>query len=159
MPELEAKKKADDKAKARASTTDPDATVMKMADGGFRPAYNFQYSTDTASQIIVGVEVITNGSDLGQMAPMVEQIHERLDKYPDEVLADGGFTKHEDIEAVSVPEKECTVYVPVPKPKDAANDRYAAHAKDSPVIAAWRQRMATAAARRSTKIGRRRQSV
>ena len=146
MPELEAKKKADDKAKARASTTDPDATVMKMADGGFRPAYNFQYSTDTASQIIVGVEVITNGSDLGQMAPMVEQIHERLDKYPDEVLADGGFAKHEDIEAVSVPEKECTVYVPVPKPKDAANDRYAAHAKDSPVIAAWRQRMATAAA-------------
>jgi hypothetical protein len=50
---------------------------MKMADGGFRPAYNVQFSTDTASQIIVGIEVATCGSDPGQMAPMVEQIHER----------------------------------------------------------------------------------
>ena len=77
MPEMEAKKKADDKEKARVSTTDPEATVMKMADGGFRPAYNVQLSTDTASQVIVGVEVSTSGSDQGQMAPMVEQIHER----------------------------------------------------------------------------------
>jgi len=33
LPELEAKKKADEKDKARASETDPEATVMKMADG------------------------------------------------------------------------------------------------------------------------------
>jgi transposase len=46
MPEMEAKKKADDKEKARVSATDPEATVMKMADGGFRPAYNLQFSTD-----------------------------------------------------------------------------------------------------------------
>jgi hypothetical protein len=50
LPEMEAKKKADDKEKARVSTTDPEATVMKMADGGFRPAYNVQFGTDTASQ-------------------------------------------------------------------------------------------------------------
>src|SRR5271170_3436556 len=36
IPEMEAKKKAGEKAKARVSTTDPSATVMKMADGGFR---------------------------------------------------------------------------------------------------------------------------
>src|SRR5262249_34608691 len=30
---------------ARASTTDPEARVMKMADGGFRPAYNVQLAT------------------------------------------------------------------------------------------------------------------
>jgi hypothetical protein len=42
-----------------------------------RTAYNVQFSTDTASQIIVGVEVATCGSDPGQMAPMVEQIHEQ----------------------------------------------------------------------------------
>ena len=35
LPELQAKKKADDKDQARASGTDPQATVMKMADGGF----------------------------------------------------------------------------------------------------------------------------
>jgi hypothetical protein len=38
--EVEAKKKAEDKKKARRSTTEPEARVMKMADGGFRPAYN-----------------------------------------------------------------------------------------------------------------------
>ena len=38
----------------RASTTDADARKMKMADGGFRPAYNVQFATDTASQVIVG---------------------------------------------------------------------------------------------------------
>src|ERR1700736_1552684 len=119
LPELEAKKKAADKEKARASTTDSEATVMKMSDGGYRPAYNFQFCTDTASQVIVGVDVTTCGSDQGEMAPMVEQIHERHEKYPDEVLVDGGFAKKEDIEAVSVPEKGCTVYVPVQKPKKA----------------------------------------
>ena len=35
------------KADARASTTDADARVMKMADGGFRPAYNLQLASDT----------------------------------------------------------------------------------------------------------------
>jgi len=27
------------------STTDPDARVMKMGDGGFRPAFNVQFAT------------------------------------------------------------------------------------------------------------------
>jgi transposase len=143
MPELEAKKKADEKEKARASTTDPEATVMKMADGGFRPAYNVQLSTDTATQIIVGVDVCTSGSDLGQMAPMVGQIQERFGQAPREMLADGGFAKHEDIDTVSGPGVGCTVYAPVPQPKDPNNDRYAPHAKDSSAVAAWRQRMAT----------------
>jgi transposase len=143
MPEMEAKKKADDKEKARVSTTDPEATVMKMADGGFRPAYNVQLSTDTNAQIIVGVEVATSGSDQGQMVPMVEQIHERYEQYPKDVLVDGGFVKHDDIDTVSAPEQGCTVYGPVPKPKDASKDRYAPRATDSAAVAAWRQRMAT----------------
>ena len=143
LPELEAKKKAADQEKARTSTTDPEATVMKMADGGFRPAYNVQFSTDTQTQIIVGVDVVTQGSDQGQLPPMLEQIHNRFDRYPEAALVDGGFAKHEDIEAVSAPDKACTVYAPVQKPKDATKDRYAPHANDSPAVAAWRQRMAT----------------
>jgi hypothetical protein len=50
---------------------------MKMGDGGFRPAYNVQFGTDVVSQIIVGVDVVTSGSDLGQLAPMLEQVSER----------------------------------------------------------------------------------
>lgn len=144
LPELAAKKKACEQDQARSSTTDPEATVMKMADGGFRPAYNVEFSTDTATQIIVGVDVITAGSDQGQLPPMVEQIHERFAQYPRAALVDGGFTKHADIDTVSAPDKDCTVYAPVPKPKDAAQDRYAPHPKDSAAVAAWRQRMATA---------------
>jgi transposase len=147
LPELEAKKKADEKAKARASTTDPEATVMKMADGGFRPAYNVQFSTDTQSQIIVGVEVTTSGSDQGQMAPMVEQIQEHFEQRPKEMLVDGGFATHGDIEAVSAADKGCVVYAPVPKPKKEDTDRHAPHTGDSPAVAAWRARMATESAK------------
>lgn len=141
LPELEAKKKPDDRDKARCSTTDPEATVMKMADGGFRPAYNVQFSTTTDSQIIVGVDVVTIGSDAGQMAPMVEQIKSRYEETPKEALVDGGFAQHDQIEAVS--EMGCTVYAPVPAPKDPKVDRYAPKQGDSPAVAAWRTRMAS----------------
>ena len=51
----------------RASTTDAQARVMKMADGGFRPAYNVQFATDTKSTAIAGVSVDNIGSDMGKM--------------------------------------------------------------------------------------------
>jgi transposase len=146
MPELEAKKKPEEKKEARVSTTDAEATVMKMADGGFRPAYNIQYSTDTGSQVIVGVDVVTVGSDQGQLPPMLDQIEERFDKRPKEALVDGGFAKHEDIEAVQAGEGEragCKVYAPVPAPKKEGVDRYGPHAGDGEQVAEWRQRMAT----------------
>ncbi len=56
------------KDKARASTTDPEARVMKMADGGFRPAHNVELATDTASQVITAVDVVNTTSDPGQIA-------------------------------------------------------------------------------------------
>ena len=125
----------------------------------FRPAYNVQFGTDTASQIIVGIDAAICGSDQGQMAPMVEQIHERYEQYPKDVLVDGGFVKHDDIDTVSAPEQGCTVYGPVPKPKDASQDRYAPRATNSSAVAAWRQRRASAEAQRSTRTARRRRSA
>jgi transposase len=141
LPELEAKKKADEKDKARASTTDPEATVMKMADGGYRPAFNFEYAAATAGQVIVGVSVITAGSDMGQITPTLDQIEERFGVRPKEALADGGLAKHEDIEQAQ--RKGTTVYVPVPEPKDPSWDRHEPLPDDSAEIAAWRQRMKT----------------
>src|SRR5262249_27888845 len=147
LPELEAKKKPDEKDKARCSTTDPEATVMKMANGGFNPAYNIQFATDTKSQVIVGVDVVTTGSDQGQMPPMVGRIQQRYGKPPGEYEVDGGFAKHEDIEAVSAPEIGCTVYAPVQKPKDPRVDRHAPHPGDSAAVAEWRRRRGTAEAK------------
>lgn len=147
LPELEARKKAGERDKARCSTTDPTATVMKMADGGFRPAYNVQFATATGSQVIVGVGVETTGSDAGQMAPMVEQVKGRYEAVPGEVLVDGGFAQHDQIEAVSGPALGCTVYAPVPEPRDPRVDRHAPKPGDSTAVAAWRQRMGTEAAK------------
>lgn len=159
LPALAAKKKPAAQDQARASTTDPDATVMKMPDGGFRPAFNVQFATDTPSKVIVGVDVITSGSDAGQMPPMVQQIEERHEQVPNDMLVDGGFAKHEDIETVSKPAemgataatdatgmtgtKGTTVYAPVPKSRNSEIDEHAPHRRDTPVITEWRQRMAT----------------
>ncbi len=141
--ELRAKKSGKEKEKTRVSTTDPEIPVMKMGDGGFRPAANVQFATDTDSQVITGVEVTNRGSDQGEMAPMVEQHHERYGTYPNEVLVDGGFAKLDDIEVVSAPDKGCTVFAPVPKPKNEARDRYEPLPSDSPAVAEWRKRMGT----------------
>jgi transposase len=146
LPEMEAKKKADDKDKARVSSTDPQATVMKMPDGGYRPAYNIQYSTDCGHQVIVGVEVVTIGSDQGQLQPMLTQVEKDLGKKPEEALVDGGFVKLEEIEEIQKEEEGKTatkVYMPVPEPKDKKRQRYAAMPGDSETVAEWRERMGT----------------
>ena len=143
LEDVRSKKKAKDRDKARVSTTDPDARVMKFANGGFGPGLNVQFATDTESQIIVGVDVTNSGSDQGEMSPMVEQIEDRYGKPPDEMLVDGGFAKHDDIEAVSVPHGETTVYAPVMKSKKTGVDIHAPRWSDSPAIAEWRKRMAT----------------
>ena len=142
IPEVEAKKKTeDDKKKARVSTTDPDSRVMKMANGGFNPAYNGEFATDTATQIIVGVDVVNEGSDQGQFMPILEQIKERTGKYPDEGLVDGGFASKDEIDKAT--EKHIVVYAPVPKPKNKNRDPYKPLKGDSKAVASWRERMGT----------------
>jgi transposase len=139
----EARKKGDGAA-SRASTTDPEARNMKMPDGGFRPAYNAQLATDTKSGIIIGVDVTNQGSDAGQMKPMVEQIETRLGQAPEQLTADGGFATIEDIEETT--KAGTTVYTPIKQAKKQiaeGHDPYAAKPGDSATIADWRQRMGT----------------
>jgi len=143
LPELEARKKAGAKDKARASSTDPEATVMKMADGGYRPAYNIEYSTDCGSLVIAAVEVTTSGSDAGHITPLNDQIHDRQGVYPNEALADGGFVSLEDIEAAQAPPRGSKVYAPVPEPKDPKRDRHAPLPGDGAQVQEWRVRMGT----------------
>ncbi len=82
LAKIEAKKPGGKVQEARASTTDPKARRMKMPCGGFRPAYNLQLLTDTATQIVVGVDLINVGSDKGQMRPMHEQLQKRTAARP-----------------------------------------------------------------------------
>jgi len=142
LPELEKKRKAaGSKGPARVSTTDPDARTMMMPGGGFRPAYNVQFDSDTGSQVIVGVSVTNQGSDQGLAAPMAQQVEQRYERTPAEYLMDGGFVKNEDIEALAG--QGTTVYAPVPPSKQPQRDPHEPCASDGPGVAAWRQRMAT----------------
>ena len=77
LPELAQIKKRQGKKpeEARVSTTDTEATVMKMGDGGYRPAYNIEFGTDTESQIIVGVDVVTTGRESKGQALHFAQEH------------------------------------------------------------------------------------
>jgi transposase len=143
LPKIAESKKAKDREKARASTTDADARVMKMGDGGFRPAFNVQLATATDSQIITGVDMTNSGGDQGQLAPMVEQHEERYEEKPKEMLVDGGFVKKADIDQVSPPQGGTTVYAPVMEPKDPTRDPHVPRDDDSPAVAEWRQRMGT----------------
>lgn len=129
----------------RASSTDAQARVMKMADGGFRPAYNVQLTTTPNSQIIVGVEVNNCGSDLGQLSPMLDQVDKRYEQCPAEWLADGGFARNADIEDAH--SRGTTVYAPVRHPRDSSRDPHVALPNDSEAIVQWRQRMGREAAK------------
>lgn len=146
LPELaEIKaKQGKPRAQARASTSDAEATVMKMGDGGFRPAYNAQYATDTASQVVVGVAAVSVGSDMAQLLPMIEQIEARCGQSPEAWLVDGGYPAHEQLDGAAV---HTRVYAPVPKPKDPATDPHVAKDGDSEAVGAWRERMGTEGAK------------
>lgn len=151
LEEAEKKRKPSEQEKARASETDAEATVMKMADGGFRPAYNVQFATDAGTQIIVGVDVNTNGTDHGAMPPMVDQVVERCGKAPEEYLVDGGFVVLDDIESVTTDHK-CTVFAPVKIPANPTSDPHAPKKNDSQSVGDWRVRMGTEAAKRTYKL-------
>ena len=141
LPRAQAAKKPKDREKARVSTTDPEARVMKMGDGGFRPAYNMQLNTDVDSRFIVGATATNAGTDMAQMIPMLEETERRTGLRPTEHLVDGGFTKLEAIEQAT--ERGTTVYAPVAAPRDPSIDPHAPKATDSDVVAEWRTRMAT----------------
>lgn len=66
----------------RVSTNDHEARVMKMADGGFRPAFNAQLAVDVQTQLIAAVAITNSGSDMGQMSPMHENIQQRYANTP-----------------------------------------------------------------------------
>jgi hypothetical protein len=122
----------------RASTTDPDARVMKMADGGFRPAYNCQIATVAGGQIVIMAGAETTGSDRGLIRPMLDEVKQHYHRWPKRYLIDGGFNKNEDTEWAAG--NGIKVYGPPSRSKHQ-RDPYQPRADDGPGVAAWRTRM------------------
>jgi hypothetical protein len=139
---------------ARVSPTDPEARKMKMGDGGFRTAYNVEFTSDLNTLVIVGADVINVGGDSGQMEPMVKQLEAEQGPLPEngEYYVDGGFVAKEDIESVG--QRGVTVFAPVKqeeKQLKEGKDPYAPKRGDTPHVAAWRKRMGTAEAKEKYK--------
>jgi transposase len=123
----------------RVSTTDPEARVMKMPDGGFRPAYNVQLATDAASRVIVGARVVNVGSDVGQLTPMLDEIKRHTGRVPAEHLVDGGFVNLDAFVAAEA--GGVTIYAPVMTPAHPRAPGARARRVDPPAVARWRRRM------------------
>ncbi len=114
------RKDAEEKKRARASTTDPQARVMLQAKGAYGPAYNVQLSTDARAKIIVGVGVSQSPTDAGELTPGVERIETNLGREPEQMVVDGGYTNQGSIEAMA--QKEIDLIGPLPQSRKAAWD-------------------------------------
>jgi transposase len=96
-------RKSGEKAKKepRVSTSDPHARAMHQPDGGLALSYNAQISTDAAQGLIVGVAVTQEPNDSGQILPAVDRLEQRLEKKPQQMVADSGYTTRENIEKMA----------------------------------------------------------
>lgn len=120
--------------KARVSVTDPEARVMKMPDGGFRPAYNVQFCAETEHGLLVGVAVTTSGADQDALVPMHRQVTTTVGRAVPNLLVDGGFVSRPGVEQVAA--AGTAVHAPL--------GRLAT--ETSGALRQWRERMGTAEA-------------
>lgn len=150
LPDLRAaheeasKRKGKEPGEVRVSMTDPEARMMRMPDGGSRPAYNVQLSADVKGRAIVGVDVTSEGVDYGQATPMRQQVEERSGQTVNEQLVDGGFASLKEIDEGE--RAGVAMYAPVPnkcKNRNPDADPYARKRDDTDATFRWRQRMAT----------------
>jgi len=129
----------------RVSTSDAEARVMKMPNGGFNPACNVQLASDPESRAIVGVEVSHEGSDsAGLSEPMREQVEQRSGGKVEQHLLDGGYLRLADIEHAH--EQGVELFVP-PKPARNLHRRgreLEPKPGDGEAVLAWKRRMASA---------------
>lgn len=135
-PDAPAAVQAKPEPESRISTTDADARIMKMADGGFRPAFNAQLAVDADTQLIAAVALSNSGSDMGQMSPMHQDIQQRYDLTPEHWLADGGFTKLQAIDELTA--RGTQPVVPPPRSRSPEVDPFEPKATDTPAQAQWR---------------------
>lgn len=142
LAERREKRKKGDGETTRCSTTDPDARRMKMANGGYDPAFNVQFATDGDARVIVGVDVTKDGTDGRQLAPMVDQLEANYGKCPDLILVDSAFATKEAVTYVET--KETKVVGSIPRAgelKKKNKDPYSPQRGDSNEYKQFRNRM------------------
>ena len=138
----EQRKKGDGET-TRVSTTDPDARKMKMANGGYDPAYNVQFATDAESRVIVAVEVTNGGTDGGELPPMLDRVRGHYGKTPSQALVDSAYATQESVAAAETGGTKVVSTVPrADQLTRHGKDPHARQRNDSDEYAAFRTRMA-----------------
>ena len=138
-----------DKPEPSASTTDPDARIMKLADGGFRPAYNVVISATPGPQVILSVAATDRRNDAGIAGPAVADLIARYGAAPHRLLLDTRAATREEIVALADRAAgPVTVYTPPTPDRPSATaasrrKRVWRQRHDPPAIQAWRARMAS----------------
>ena len=137
------------KGKVRASTTDPSARVMRMADHGFRPAHNVQVAVDATTQLIVAVKVTDAPTD-GQVAGIVmDDLERRLGRRPKELVADGGYATYANIKEMA--RRNIKFFARPMRANDPSGSCYQPKRHDPKAVAEWRTRMGTDEGRKRMK--------
>lgn len=129
---------------ARISTTDPDAKLMKMADGAVRPSYNVQVTS--ARGFVVAIEPVEQGNDRGLAPAMVAQVERRCGKSPGRLLADVGAMTAPDIVGFAQTHPDMQVFSPPPARKEGSKPESKARyernrAAEPQCLKDWRERM------------------
>jgi transposase len=128
--------------KVRVSTTDPEAKVMKMACGGFRPAFNVQFASTNKGKAIISVDITNKGCDNKQLSKMIGNVVERYGVVPDKWFVDAGYDSQEELNLAGTKYSKCEVYMPV-KVTSKNKNLYERQPKDSAIVGKWRNRMGT----------------
>jgi transposase len=104
---------------------EPEARRMKVGDTN-RYAYNAQAVTDEKEGVIVACEATRQETDVGQLAPMIEQANENLGVAATDTLtvADTGYGSGADLRAAA--QKQFNVLAPPMEGKPAGDNPYAA---------------------------------
>ena len=140
------------KQELRVSTTDPEARVMKMPSGGFRPAFNVQFATTTIYKIIIGVSVNNQGTDAGLIEPMAYQIKARCGRPPNNILTDTSYTKYLEIDSMAKTFPSIRIFMPVKATPNSTNNPHSPSPDDSKPVGDWKIRMGTHEAKDKYKL-------
>lgn len=124
----------------RASTTDPEARVMKTRGGGRDAAYNVQFATDDRSRAIVGVKVVQKGADNGLSEAMPSEVERRTGVKVKTHVTDAGYLQKETVEREAAAGVERIMPLPTNPGGEPAT---AIQPGDGPGVIAWRERMQT----------------
>jgi transposase len=130
----------------RVSVSDPDARVMRMADGAVRVCYNVQVAT--ASGFIVAIEPTDRRNDKGLAPEVIKQVQQRCGAAPRRLLADHGAMTEADIVGFAETHPDMLIFAPpktcAPNAKPASRARYARKLASQPeCLKDWRARMDT----------------